>query len=198
MAGDWAKSTLQAKLHHELLCLLCSAVIYGISLPDQLIRVCLPQWPGSDQPKTEWACLVWNTWWHQRLEFAHSPLARVRQAFGTSLSTVCSFTLSICSFTTFSTGKSRGLASLLCTHTPNIYYYRHIYTSNMSNGQLCSPTPILTSASVYNHDHSTITTIMLIIMKHHTINRDSAGHVCRHTLVPRLHWTHVTYKHDYQ
>lgn len=160
MAGNWAKSTLQAKFHYESLCLLCSAVIYGFSLPDQLIRVNLPQWPGSDQPKTEWACLVRNTWWHKRLEFAHSPFARVRQAFGTSLSMVCSFTLCMCPLTTFSPLETHGgFTSLLHTHTPNSYYYRHIYTSNMSSGQLGSPTPILTSASVYNHHHSTITTI---------------------------------------
>lgn len=111
----------------------------GFFLPHQLIRVCLPQWPGSDQPKTEWACLVRNTWWHQRLELAHSPFARVRQAFGTSLSVVCSFTLSIRSFATFSIGNPWGFTRLPRTHTPNSYYYRHIYTSNMSSGQLCSP-----------------------------------------------------------
>lgn len=58
----------------------------------------------------------------------------------------------------------------------------------MSSGQLCLPAPILTSASVYNHHHSTIITIItLIIINQHPIIGDSAGHVCRHTLVPRLH-----------
>lgn len=123
--GDWAKSTMQAKLHHDLLneplCLLLSAVMYGPLCPHQLIYGCLP---GSDQPILEWACLVSNTWWHQRLELAHSPFARVCQALIHFLSIVCFHLLSSPSLIHYFLHRqtNNGMPKLCHTHTPKSYY----------------------------------------------------------------------------
>lgn len=84
MARDWAKSTPPAKPLHEPLWPSAQLSTTGFSAwpADPCSSFC-HNGQVQNSPKTDWGCPIRDTWWHQRLELAHSPFARVRQAFGT-------------------------------------------------------------------------------------------------------------------
>lgn len=113
----------------------------------------------------------------------------------------CPWSIHLLNIRTFATSSSPGIPreftrSHDSTHTPNsYYYYRHIYTSNMSSGQLCSTKPILTSASIfYSHHHSTITThdplVTIIIIIRTALDTFGGTPLCPGCIVH----THIQYK----